>query len=243
MAASRLNDSQKLELLKLYRFGEATSVLAARFGCSPNTVIRAVKSLLLPEEYTALKLQRGRMVDASTKKIQHVSSKEITPPGAAKLALDNADNFSNEDEDEGRDSECNYISIAVPNDDEETLCKVAPLSLANNIKQSTIVVQPYHNDLLPVSVYLLVDKSVELDPKPLGTLAELGPLSDGEPERQALVLYNSPRAAKRQCSRGQRVIKVPDSSVFQRTIPFLLARGITRLLVEGGPLLALDSVL
>ena len=74
MAASRLNDSQKLELLKLYRFGEATSVLAARFGCSPNTVIRAVKSLLLPEEYTALKLQRGRMVDASTKKIQHEDS-------------------------------------------------------------------------------------------------------------------------------------------------------------------------
>ena len=241
MAASRLNDSQKLELLKLYRFGEATSVLATRFGCSPNTVIRAVKSLLLPEEYTALKLQRGRMVAASTKKIQHVSSKEITPPRATKLALDNADSFSNEDE--GCNSECNYISIAVPNDDEETLCKVAPLSLANNIKQSTIVVQPYHNDLLPVSVYLLVDKSVELDPKPLGTLAELGPLSDGEPERQALVLYNSPRAAKRQCSRGQRVIKVPDSSVFQRTIPFLLARGITRLLVEGGPLLALDSVL
>ena len=37
---------------------------------------------------------------------------------------------------------------------------------------------------------------------------ELGPLDDAELERQGLCLFASPRAAKRQCGRSQRVIKV-----------------------------------
>jgi hypothetical protein len=55
-----------------------------------------------------------------------------------------------------------------------------------------------------------------------------------------LCLFVSPRAAKRQCGRSQRVIKVPDMAVFQRTSSFLLARGITRLVVDG-TLIALDA--
>ena len=48
------------------------------------------------------------------------------------------------------------------------------------------------------------------------------------------------RQAKRQCGRSQRVIKVPDTAVFQRTSSYLLARGITRLVLDG-TLLALDT--
>ena len=242
MAASRLDNSQKLELLELYRLGETTSVLAARFGCSPNTVTRTVRSLLLPEEYAALKSQRGRTVIApKLEQVQVLYDQEEQSLDHTELALDDADDFSNGDEDEGSDPESN--ETVNPDEDEEASYKFVPLPLdSTDTEQDVVVAQPYRGDLLPVSVYLLVDRSVELDPRILNTLPGLGLLSDSELERQALVLYSNPRAAKRQCSRNQRVIKVPDSSVFQRTIPFLLARGITRLVLEGGALLALDNI-
>ncbi|MFN7900718.1 MAG: helix-turn-helix domain-containing protein, partial [Synechococcaceae cyanobacterium] len=54
-----------------------------------------------------------------------------------------------------------------------------------------------------------------------------------EQERQALVLYVNPRQAKRQCGRHQRVIRIPDTQVFELTAPKLAAQGITRVVVEG----------
>ena len=46
-------------------------------------------------------------------------------------------------------------------------------------------------------------------------------------------MYLNPRHAKRHCGRSQRVIKLPDLSVLQRTAPYLLAQGISRVVIEG----------
>ena len=100
--------------------------------------------------------------------------------------------------------------------------------------------QPLEPGVLPASVYMLVDKVVELDPRPLSDFPELGSLDPEDQERQAICLFASPRTAKRQCGRNQRVIRVPDTTVFTRTSNYLLARGITRLVLEGS-LIALDS--
>jgi hypothetical protein len=86
---------------------------------------------------------------------------------------------------------------------------------------------------LPATAYLLVDKTVELQPVALSECADLGPLSEEEAERQALQVYVNPRHAKRQCGRSQRVIPLPDLSLLQRTAPFLLAQGISRVVIEG----------
>ena len=101
--------------------------------------------------------------------------------------------------------------------------------------------QPLIPGALPASVYMLVDKTVELQAKPLKDFPELGLLPEDEQERQALMLYSNPRQAKRQCGRTQRVIKVPDSGVLERTSSYLLAQGITRLVVEGGSLYAIPG--
>jgi hypothetical protein len=103
-----------------------------------------------------------------------------------------------------------------------------------------VEVKPLQAGSLPNSVYMLVDKVVELDARPLRDFPELAHLEESELDRQGLFLYGNPRAAKRQCGRSQRVIKVPDTAVFERTSPYLLARGITRLVMDGS-LIALDA--
>jgi len=60
MAAPRLSDAQKQELVSRFRDGAGTQELASAYGCSPNTIIRVVKAAIEPALYEELKRQRGR---------------------------------------------------------------------------------------------------------------------------------------------------------------------------------------
>jgi hypothetical protein len=159
--------------------------------------------------------------------------------GHAALAIDDADDFaddagddSDEEGDGAEDGDSVLGSYGDPREGDGQTFVVLPLGQAIEDRPS-LTVQPLEPADLPASVYMLVDKTVELDIKPLKELADLGALPDGEGERQALVVYANPRQAKRYCGRNQRVIKVPDSGVLARTAPYLLSQGVTRLVVEG----------
>ena len=101
------------------------------------------------------------------------------------------------------------------------------------IETQEIVCKPFSKGILPSQVYLVVDRSVELEIRCLEEFPELGLVKEEDKARQVLCLFATQRNAKRNCGRNQRVIKIPDSNLFSITIPFLLSRGITRLLLES----------
>ena len=251
MAASRLNDSQKQELVIRYRQGETAQALAQAYGCSPNTVSRVLKAAVDPAEMAALKKQSRSRIEASTDDgpvdapadgfgapaaaEQDPAPEEVEPqeeadavPGV--LAIDDADDFGDDGLDDGADDDAEEL---------EPVAAVAAIDPAD--PQAAVSARLLARGVLPASVYLLVDKTVELEARPLREFSELGSLPEQEQERQALMLYTNPRQAKRQCGRTQRVIKVPDSDVFERTSRYLLAQGISRLVLEGGALYALPG--
>lgn len=158
----------------------------------------------------------------------------VTVDDGTTLALDDADDFGDDSDEEPEDEDS-------PMPETEAFQELIPLVDVGNLsdrQQSEPL--PLDSGVLPSSVYMLVDKVVELDVKPLSDFPELGLLDEAERERQGLCLFTSPRSAKRQCGRSQRVIKVPDTGVFERTSSYLLARGITRLVMEG-TLIAIDT--
>ena len=253
MPAPRLTDSQKEELVARYRQGETAQALAEAYGCSPNTVSRVVKAALAPEELAALKQQRGRgsaaaspapvapvaavlddtHVDAAAPDVVAPDDADPEPDDAADvrvLAIDDADDFADDglDDDSSDDGDFGDAFVTVP------------VGIAIE-ERASAAPQPLTSGALPLSVYMLVDKTVELQAKPLKDFPELGLLPEDEQERQALMLYSNPRQAKRQCGRTQRVIKVPDAGVLERRSSYLVAQGITRLVVEGGSLFALSN--
>ena len=256
MAARRLSDSEKQDLVGRYKAGESTAVLAESFGCSPNTVSRTVKALLPPEAYAALKASRqkgGTAVAASqplleippldvpsTVDVQSVqidtpetSAGEFSAEESSNLALDDAADFADESDAQGT-----AFEEPAPMD---VFTELVPLiGVAGLSGSAPMETQPLSPGVLPDSVYMLVDKVVELDARPLRDFPELGPLDTADQDRQGLFLFANPRAAKRQCGRSQRVIKVPDTTVFERTSSYLLKRGITRLVMEG-TVVALDA--
>jgi transposase-like protein len=94
-------------------------------------------------------------------------------------------------------------------------------------------VLPLASATLPRTCYIVVDKFAELVACPLRDFVELGKVS-GDAPQNTLPVFDNQRVAKRfSNNRNQRVIKVPDSGVFYKTIDHLLAKGISLMLVDG----------
>jgi hypothetical protein len=140
------------------------------------------------------------------------------------LAIDDADDFGDDDDDD----------LLAEDDGGEEAALFVPVPLVEQVDDHTeIRPRPLTAADLPGSAYMLVDKTVELQARPLSEFTELGRLPPDEEQRQALMVFVNPRQAKRLCGRSQRVIKIPDTTVLSRTAPYLLAQGISRLVVEG----------
>ena len=271
MAATRLSDSQKKELVERFCAGEGNQALAQAYGCSTATVTRAVRAALSPEEYEQLKQlgsRRGsgstavaapvavapvavtagpedevdQRVGASSEAVSEDFSEAASKgegervdapapaPAPGVLAIDDADDFGGDEDD---DDLLDEGGDEADGDDAEAAMFV-PIAPAGAVDDHGVVEAiPLAAAKLPPSAYMLVDKTVELQAQPLSDFPELGRLSPEEQQRQALVVFANPRQARRQCGRSQRVIKIPDLTLLERTSCYLLAQGISRVVIEG----------
>ncbi|MEB3184271.1 MAG: hypothetical protein VKM97_00125 [Cyanobacteriota bacterium] len=277
MAATRLTDSQKRELVARYCAGEASQDLAEAYGCSMNTVSRAVKASMPPEDYERLKQARARASRSSVPSPEAapgaggiaaaegdvepaaVSSalEELRPAPAARapldgddgaqddeaegsLAIDDADDFGDDSADEdgsdedGADEDGSDDGGADDEGEGAEGSDDGPELPAASVRRQPVSCVPIAEAELPASVYMLVDKTVELEARPLADFSDLGALPPGEEHLQALQVFVNPRNAKRLCGRSQRVIKIPDTRIFERTARYLVAQGISRLVIENG---------
>ncbi|MFZ4639926.1 MAG: transposase [Nodosilinea sp.] len=95
-------------------------------------------------------------------------------------------------------------------------------------------IYPLTAKALPPLCYLVVERvSSELVALPLRTFANLGQIPEVEGDSRTLPVFENHHIARRFSRRNQRVIKVPDGTLLQTTVPYLKAKGITRLLIDG----------
>lgn len=103
-----------------------------------------------------------------------------------------------------------------------------------HIQSSGLVqVLPFSEAAMPRTCYVVVDRASELITRPLKDFAELGQIPVEEIQEKTLPIFDNHRVAKRFLRRMQRIVKVPDARVFQKVKPYLQAKGITRLLIDG----------
>lgn len=98
---------------------------------------------------------------------------------------------------------------------------------------SNIQILPLSQASLPRTCYLVIDRSAELIVKPLADFADLGSIPEAEVKQQTLPVFDNHHIAKRFSHRRERVIKVPDGRMIQKTSHHLQDKGITRLLIDG----------
>jgi transposase-like protein len=105
-----------------------------------------------------------------------------------------------------------------------------PHAASSNIN---IKILPLSAASFPRICYLVVDRTAELITRPLEDFADLGTIPASEIQQQTLPVFDNHRVARRFSHRRERVIKVPDGRMLQKTSHYLQAKGITRLLMDG----------
>ena len=270
MISRRLTQTQKAEILDAYIAGVNTNFLAEKYNCTPNTVNRTVKNLLSEDEYKLLKKNRAKNSNKIEKFGNYKNLEEVKESlDQVNELISSKENTKKEDlnlkdNEVSKGSEFNEITPLTFDEDDDF---IQDLSSENeNIRNHNIdknienfeVIEPLISDFdfdsenqksdfeilnydsLPESVFMIVDKKVELELQPISTLPEWSFLPENELKRNAILLFVNQRAAKRICSRNQRVIKIPNTSVFEISKPYLISKGITRLILEDS-IIALDD--
>ncbi|MGK7876458.1 MAG: transposase [Xenococcaceae cyanobacterium] len=100
-------------------------------------------------------------------------------------------------------------------------------------KNADVQVLPLSEASFPNICYLVIDRAAELITRPLKEFADLGKIPAEEVQQKTLPVFDNHRVARRFSNRSQRVIKVPDGRMLEKTCSYLQAKGITRLLIDG----------
>ena len=242
MISKRLTKIQKNEILEAYQSGENTNILAEKYSCSSNTINRTVKMQLSGIEYKLLKEQRVKSQkkgECANNEILDIKQEDFEQPNTSNSLQSKV----NEKEESIRTDEHLYNSEF----EEIAFLPIEGISSHDcqnysndDFDKKELEFEILNKNILPESVYMLVDKKVELDVKSISELTEWSFLPEKELQRNAILLFSNQRTAKRSCSRNQRVIKIPNTSVFEVSKSYLVSKGITRLILEDS-LIALDN--
>jgi transposase-like protein len=151
------------------------------------------------------------------------------------------EDFGDFDEDEDEDEDDADLDDFDGEDleDEDSLFEGSLLGLRSSgasiqLQAKTLIqVLPLSEASLPKICYLVVDRAAELITRPLKAFGELGQIPTQEIREKTLPVFDNHRIARRFSTRNQRVFKVPDGKMLQKAAPYLQAKGITRLLIDG----------
>ena len=148
--------------------------------------------------------------------------------------LDQDDDLDDDDLDSDLDDDLDDDDLDDDDLDGDLLSEGNLLVVSKGASKSLVQVLPLTEASLPRTCYLVVDRSAELIARPLRDFGDLGQIPEGEIQEKTLPVFDNHRVAKRYSNpRTQRVIKLPDSRVLQKTSSHLQAKGITRLLIDG----------
>ena len=213
--AKRLTEKQKKEIIKSFTSGKTVDFLSEEFSCTKSTVIRNLKSNL------------GELV-----------YKEFIDK--YKKAQENTTNNSNETKKDNSE-----IKLSIENSEETNSFQDSPfmeiIPLDYQIEYSTrkeFSSIPISDFDFPQSVYMIVDKKIELEIKLLKDFPNWDFLPIKDLNRKTIEIYSDLKIAKRFCNKEQKVIKVPNTDVFRIVSPLLISRGISRI-VSSDKLIAL----
>lgn len=176
-----------------------------------------VAKLSLPD--ISAKASGEKLFDSEAEVLKEILAEEI-------LDLDEEDDLDDDlEDDDDLDDEDDDFEDGLPK----------PLFGANKLADGAIIqILPLAEALIPRTCYLVIDRASELIAPPLRDFADLGQIPEGETQNKILPVFDNHRIAKRYSNpRTQRVIKLPDGRILQKTYSHLKAKGISRLLIDG----------
>ena len=217
--AKRLTEKQKKTIINRFKDGEAIDDLSQEFKCTNLTIIRNLKKELGEKTYKEL----AQKIKNSLKKNNINENSNIDNSNTdSKLETSN-NNFKENRNLIKIDNESNPPIIS-------EFIEIAPLDYEiENIPRKELSSVPIGEIEFPKIVYMIVNKNIELEIKLLKDYPEWEFLPNEDLKRKTIEIYFDLKTAKRVCNKEQKVIKVPNTDVFRIASPFLISRGISRI--------------
>ena len=216
--AKRLSEKEKNEIIKSFSEGTSLEELSRRFNFTKLTISRNLKKVLGEDQYEKLK-KKSTTLSTSTKyfdlDLNKQNEKSLTKTNAAYSEESLSDLPVQEKKNNSANSE--FIELA-------------PLDYEIDTSiQKDISSIPLSKVDFPKEVFMIVNKNVELEIKVLRDFPDWHFLPEDDLNRKTIEIFNDLKIAKRDCSREQKVLKVPNTNVFKITAQILISKGITRI--------------
>ena len=220
--AKRLSERQKEEICKLFTSGISIDELSNQYNCTKLTISRNLKKKFDEDQYNLL-LSKSKSIKNKNKTNDY------------KIEKQNRNNIYKINNDEDKKEE-NFSGQLLPISE---FIEITPLNYdIENTSQKDLSSVSIAEANLPKTVYMIVNKKVELEIKYLKDYPEWQFLSQDELERKTIEIYFDLKIAKTFCQKDQKVIKVPNTKVFKKVASILSSRGISRI-VSSDQLIAL----
>ena len=205
--AKRISENEKKEIIDQFIQNKTLEEISEKFNFTKLTITRHLKKSLGNEKYAEL-----NKINKKKKRFSNYQDLDDKKPSDKEISMA-SEEFKRED----FYPENSFFEIATLN-----------IDIDNKPQRDFSSVSIMEVDL-PKIVYMIVDKKVELETKLLKEYAEWNFLSEEDLNRNTIEIFYVLKAAKRSVKKEQRVIKVPNSRVFNITAPILRARGISRI--------------
>jgi len=219
--AKRLSEKQKNEISDFFTNGKTIDELSKKFNCTNLTIIRNLKKILGEKKYFGL-ISSAKSNKKSNKNKDtsfSIRNKKEIKNDAIKVK-----NYHYEVPDNKKEEDFSHLN---------QLIEIAPLDTQiENGAQKDLSSVPMSDVELPKTVFMIVDKKIELETKFLKDFPDWNFLSQEDLNRTTIQIFEDLKNAKRICTKDQKVIKVPNTNVFRIVAPLLLSRGISRIVTE-----------
>ena len=221
--AKRLTEKQIEEIIKLFISGINIDQLSEKFNCTKLTISRKLKKNIGEVDYKEI-VEKNKLNNSKKQKINFL--KKNVNSINKKINENDYKEITNEIKEDKFLNISEFIEIAPLNYDIE------------NSKQKDLSSIPLSEIDFPSTVFMIVDKKVELEIKYLREYPKWQFLSQNDLKRKTIEIYFDLKIAKSFCGKEQKVIKVPNTDVFKIVAPILRSRGISRI-VSSDKLIAL----
>ena len=216
----RLTEKQKDEIVESFKSGMDIDALAQRNSCTSSTIIRNLKKNLGELKYKEF-INKGKSLKEKSKTNKNQANNLL------KINFDNEEDLKRDYEENkvlnANISSSNFAPI-------DSFLEIAPVDYEiDNSSRKELSSVPLSEVGFPKVVYMIVDKTIELEIKLLKDFPEWQFLPQEDLSRKTIEIFFDLNLAKRSCNKEQKVLKVPNTDVFRIASPVLIAKGISRI--------------
>ncbi len=206
--SKKVTDSQKKEIIEAFMDGTSIKDLSLTYKFTVNTITRQLKQQIGEKQFI---------------RIRKINSAKISK--ANNKLIDKSDSLLEHNKSEILNKKDNLEDNQI-----EQFYEIEPLRVvvATEI-QKDITSIPLEDIIFPNIVYMIIEKEIELKPKLLRDYPEWSFLPKEDLERYTIEIFKDQKEARRNCSKNQKLLKVPNPNVFLIASKKMQSKGITRI--------------